>query len=136
MRYLELLVSMKGESPDKATHLCAICLEEDSKPVIMPCAHSLCTQCHQRWVHHRLSCPFCRLGFDRKTMNQNQWELMEWQAKDAVEDIVRLEIQIARIWDDLKFASENDDLLQAYVPMKRYINVEDTDGIILVSDSS
>lgn len=69
-------------------------------------------------------------------MNQNQWELMEWQAKDAVEDVIRLEIEIGRIWDKLNFAKENDDLLQAYVPMKRYINVEDTDGLILVSESS
>ena len=69
-------------------------------------------------------------------MNQNQWELMEWRAKDAVEDVVRLEIEIGRIWDELNFATENEDLLQAYVPMKRYINVKDTDGLILVSESS
>lgn len=69
-------------------------------------------------------------------MNQNQWELMEWRAKDAIEDIVGLEIQIGRIWDELNFTPENDDLLQAYVPMKRYIDVEDIDGLILVSENA
>lgn len=136
IRYLELLVVMKADSPRKTQHLCSICLEESSKPVVLECAHSLCAECHQRWVHRQLSCPFCRLNFDRNAINQNQWEMMEWQGKDAVEDIVRLEIEIGRIWDDVSSSRGDQELLQAYTPMERYIQLEDQNGLILVKENA
>ncbi|KAJ8021086.1 Tripartite motif-containing protein 2 [Holothuria leucospilota] len=46
---------------------CAICREPYKEPKMLPCLHSFCLQCLERWISHlgqSLSCPTCRLTVD------------------------------------------------------------------------
>ncbi len=133
-RYLEMLKMMKSESPSHSEHLCSICQDEDSKIIVLSCSHSLCEQCHSRWVSRQLSCPFCREHFQKRSVHQNQWEMLEWQPKDVIKDIVSLECQLDDIWHGLAFSATADGLLEAYSRIERMLFVQEKNGIVMVEN--
>jgi hypothetical protein len=45
---------------------CMICLEEDRDFVSMPCAHEVCTSCHNKLINSSNECPFCRSELQKK----------------------------------------------------------------------
>lgn len=100
--------------------------------VVLSCSHCLCTECYKKWVSRRLNCPFCREDFHRRTVNKNQWEVLEWQVKDAIGDIYDLEAKLGKAWESIEFSSTNDELIVAYAQMMRTIGLqEDDDGTII-----
>ena len=115
-------------------HLCSICLDDaHSKMVVLSCSHSLCKKCYMKWVSRRLRCPFCRESFQRRSLNQNQWEMLEWQPREVIGDIVSLEAKLEEAWDAMDFSSSTTpDLLVAYEQLRRSIRVQETDGLLIV----
>lgn len=133
VRYLELLKTMRADSPEQSKQLCSICLSDESKMIVLSCSHGLCTKCHKKWVSRQLNCPFCRQNFQRGTVYTNQWELLEWKPKDAIEDIVILEGKLENAWCSMDFSSTADELLAAYKQMGRTIGIiQDEDGTLIV----
>lgn len=133
VRYLEILKTMKAESsPNQSKHFCSICLNDDAKMIVLSCSHGLCTKCHTKWVSRRLNCPFCRENFHRRSVNQNQWEMLEWRPREAIGDILCLEAKLEEAWNAMDFSARTHDLLTAYERFQRYIGVHEKDGILMV----
>ena len=44
---------------------CPVCLELCAQPVLTPCKHFMCFQCHKRVVEAGMTCPMCRAHFDK-----------------------------------------------------------------------
>ena len=54
---------------------CPVCLELCAQPVLTPCKHFLCFQCHKRVVEAGMTCPMCRAHFDKLFVPQVDQEL-------------------------------------------------------------
>lgn len=133
-RYLELLLILANASqqPENGTLTtsCPICVQEDPKLVVLPCSHCLCTRCKKKWVSTKLSCPFCRRTFQKKSVQE--WEVIEWQPKDAVEDIVRLEAMLEKAMRQFDFSKAATALHSAYEPAERMFQTHEDEGVLFV----
>ena len=54
---------------------CPVCLELCAQPVLTPCKHFMCFQCHKRVVEAGMTCPMCRAHFDKLFIPQIDVEL-------------------------------------------------------------
>ena len=56
---------------------CPVCLELCAQPVVTPCKHFMCFQCHKRVVEAGMTCPMCRAHFDKLFIPQIDRELQD-----------------------------------------------------------
>ena len=54
---------------------CPVCLELCAQPVLTPCKHFMCFQCHKRVVEAGMTCPMCRAHFDKLFVPEIDLEL-------------------------------------------------------------
>lgn len=134
LRYFELLLIVGGASKQPksvtSTTFCPICAQEDPKLVVLPCSHCLCTRCQRKWVSTKLSCPFCRRTFHDKSVEE--WEVLEWQPKDAVEDIVRLEAMLEKAMRQFDFSQKATALISDYEPAERMFQTHEDEEVLFI----
>ena len=56
---------------------CPVCLELCAQPVLTPCKHFMCFQCHKRCVEMGMTCPMCRSHFDNHFVPQVDADLQQ-----------------------------------------------------------
>jgi len=54
---------------------CRICMG-NGEDMVLPCLHSMCTSCADKWVSVKGDCPFCRHRYkDVRRMEKDQWQV-------------------------------------------------------------
>ncbi len=123
---------MKTDYQNQSREVCSICQGDESKVLVLSCSHSLCEECYSRWVCNELSCPFCRENFQQRSVHKNQWEMLEWQPKDFLNDVLALEEIIEEHWKELDFSETSMNLLQVYDKIEQMLFVHEKNGILIV----
>lgn len=79
-RYSELMdIGRPMQSADdlssKSLAECSICRAQGEE-MVLPCMHSMCTSCAEKWVKVKGDCPFCRKKYhDQKRLGKDQWQV-------------------------------------------------------------
>jgi hypothetical protein len=116
---------------------CLIC-HSDSALVVLSCSHDLCRTCADRWVHKRLSCPFCRRLFSNtREVSRTGWELTEWSSDDVEKDVCVLQSQLTELWEACESKNMDESLLlTSYQEMPRRLKLVEEDNLVLVEHST
>lgn len=132
LRYFDVVKAMKTDNQNHTREVCSICQGDESKLLVLSCSHGLCEACYSRWVCNELSCPFCREHFHQRSVHKNQWEMLEWQPKEFLTDVVALEDILEKHWKELDFSETSINLLQVYDKIERLLFVHERNGILIV----
>ena len=83
---------------------CPVCLELCAQPVLTPCKHFMCFQCHKRCVEMGMTCPMCRSHFDKHFVPQVDADLQQEIAEKMghLFEERKQELQAAGDWLGLK----------------------------------
>lgn len=84
--------------PNNDLHTCEICYTSNEKTQL-PCGHSICEDCEERWVSRKLTCPFCRMRFGSAKMAAlNGWNLTEFVPELLQRDLQIIHEELNATW--------------------------------------
>ena len=132
LRYFDAVTAIKMDYQNQSREVCSICQGDESKLLVLSCSHSLCEGCFSRWVCNELNCPFCREHFQQRSLHKNQWEMLEWQPKDLVNDVLALDDIVETHWKEFDFSETSTNLLLGYDKIERLLLVHERNGILIV----
>lgn len=57
---VEKIVNPIDCSHEENENICGICMDKKVDSIIVPCGHTICTECAETWFTDNSDCPFCR----------------------------------------------------------------------------
>jgi len=58
--------------------------------------------------------------------------MLEWRPREVIGDIVGLEGKLEEAWNAMDFSSTSEELLVAYEQLRRVIDVQEKEGMLMV----